>query len=603
VTKVLVVDDTPDMAKLMARAVESEGYEVSVAGDGQFALQMAKAERPDVVLLDVMMPRMGGIEVLRHLKEDIELRAIPVIMVTARSDDKHVIEGLDAGAHDYVAKPFKKEILAARVRSAVNMKQSRDQLVQLNEQLRAESLNRKRLEEQLRHDALHDALTGLANRSLLVAQLENAIKRSERRAGYLFALLFLDLDRFKQINDSLGHQVGDQLLIETANRLRACVRGTDTIARLGGDEFVALLDDVTDVTDAIRGAERILEELAKPIRLDGKEVFTAASIGIAVSSTGYERPEIILRDADTAMYRAKHEGKGCYRLFNAEMHALAKKALDLESDLRRAVQRREFLSFYQPIVSLRTGEITGFETLVRWKHPERGILPPSDFLKTAEDTGLILPMGWMLMREACHRLQEWRQEFPNSAALTMSVNMSPKQIVQPDVVQTVAEIAAECGIDPQSLVLEITEDTLIENADLVAARLSDLKDIGVRLAIDDFGTGYASLSCLHRFPFDILKIDRSFIGGQGELDGQWHIVQLTIDMAHHLNMVVVVEGVETDAQLARLQSMKCDYGQGFRFSSPEDHWGAETLLKYNAPLVQAANWGPEAPLAACLPSG
>jgi len=459
--------------------------------------------------------------------------------------------------------------------------------------------SRRRLVEQLRHDALHDALTGLPNRSLVVAQLDNAIKRGRRRTGYLFALLFLDLDRFKNINDSLGHRAGDQLLIETAGRLRECVRETDTVARLGGDEFVALLDGITDITDAIRGAERILKALERPIQLDGKEFFTAASIGIAVSSTGYDRPEDVLRDADMAMYRAKREGKACYRLFNSEMHAHARKALDLENDLRRAVERREFLNFYQPIVSLQTGEIVGFEALVRWMHPTRGIIPPSDFLKAAEDTGLILPIGWMLIRKACSRLHEWQREFPNAAALTMSINASPKQIAQPDVVQMITQIAHKCGIDTRNLILEVTEDTLIENADLLAARFSDLKDMGVRLAIDDFGTGYASLSYIHRFPFDILKIDRSFIGTQDDSNGQWHIVQSTIDMAHNLNMVVVAEGVETDMQRARLQTMQCDYVQGFLFAKPEDHRGAEAMLRSDVPPVQVANWTLEAPADAC----
>lgn len=599
-TKVLVVDDTPDMARLMARAMEAQGYEASVARDGRSALRMAAAERPDVVLLDVMMPEMSGIEVLRHLKEDAELRAIPVILVTANSEDADVVDGLDAGAQDYLTKPFRREILAARVRSAVHIKQSHDQLRRLNEQLQAEIGSRERLEGQLRHDALHDALTGLPNRALIAAQLDGAIARCRRRNDHLFALLFLDLDRFKNINDSLGHQAGDRLLIETGNRLRRCVRGTDTIARLGGDEFVALLDGITDITDAIRGAERIMKALEQPVRLDGKEFFTAASIGIAVSSTGYDRPEDVLRDADTAMYRAKHEGKACYRLFSPEMHARAKKSLRLEHDLRRAVERREFVDFYQPIISLQTGEIAGFEALVRWMHPERGVLAPSEFLKTAEDTGLILPIGWMMMREACSQLHQWQREFPNAPPLTMSVNVSPKQIVQPDLAPTIVRIAKECGIDVRNLVLELTEDTLIENADLLAARFSELKALGIRMAIDDFGTGYASLSYLRRFPFDILKIDRSFIGPEGDSNGQWHIVQSVIDLAHNLNMVVVTEGVETDSQRARLQTLRCDYMQGFLFSEPKDARGAAAMLESAAPLAQLANWTSEAPADACL---
>lgn len=594
-TKVLIVDDTPDMARLMARAVEAQGYEVSMANDGPSALQAAAAESPDVVLLDVMMPRMSGLEVLRHLKDDAELQTIPVILVTARSDDSDVVEGLDAGAHDYVAKPFKKEVLAARVRSAVHIKQGQDRLVQINEQLQAEIGNRKRLEEQLRHDALTDALTGLPNRSLIGAQLEHAIKRCRRRTGYLFALLFLDLDRFKNINDSLGHGAGDQVLIETAGRLRECVRDNDTIARLGGDEFVALLDGITDITDATRCAQRILKALEEPIRLGGKNFFTTASIGIASSTTGYDQPETVLRDADAAMYHAKRDGRARYRLFDAAMHAHAKTTLDLENDLRLAVQRNEFVNFYQRIVSLHTGRITGFEALVRWMHPTRGVLPPSDFLKSAEDTGLILPIGWSLMLEACRQLQQWQREFPSLAAPTMSINASPRQIVHPDLVPTIAKVATEYGIDTHDLVLEMTEDTLIENADLLAARFSDLKDLGIRMAIDDFGTGYASLSCLHRFPFDILKIDRSFIGGQDDTDGQWHIVQSIIDMAHNLNLSVVAEGVETDQQLTKLRAMKCDYAQGYLFCRPEDHCGAEAMLRTEASLVHGDAWAHETP--------
>ena len=445
--------------------------------------------------------------------------------------------------------------------------------------------DRRRMEERLRHGALHDTLTGLPNRALIVDRVENVIKRCGRREGYLFAVLFLDLDRFKNINDSLGHLAGDQLLIETSNRLRQCMRTTDLLARLGGDEFVVLVDDMEDETDALRVAERIHEALDRPFHIGGEELFTTASIGVTLSSSGYSQAEDMLRDADTAMYRAKDDGKACCRLFSAEMHAHAKKTLDLENDLRRAVEHGEFQNFYQPIFSLETGQAVGCEALMRWQHPQRGLIPPSDFLELMEDTGLILPVGWSLLREACCQLREWQQEFSEPEALTMSVNASPKQITQLGFVEKVRQIVGECGIDAQNLVLELTEDALIDDKKAVAATLSGLKEMGIRLAVDDFGTGYASLSYLHRFPFDTLKIDRSFVSPADNRDGHWQIVQSIIGLAHNLDMVVVAEGVETEEQQARLAALNCDRVQGYLFAHPMNDEEMLAFLTVHRPAL------------------
>ncbi len=427
---------------------------------------------------------------------------------------------------------------------------------------------RKQMEEQLRHDALHDALTELPNRTLFVERVDHAIRRSERRYDYLFAVMFLDLDRFKNINDSLGHLVGDKLLVETARRLERCIRASDTVARLGGDEFAVLVDDIQNVTDAARIAERIRGALARSFKVDDEEFYTGASVGVALSSTGYVRAEEILRDADTAMYEAKARGDVPYVLFNSKMHARAKAILSLENDLRRALERGEFRNVYQPIVSLETGRTVSFEALLRWQHPERGLLPPSEFLTVAEDSGLLLPIGWLMFREACRQLRQWREQTPGNDSLTVSVNFSPMQIIQHNVVDRICEILRETDIGPQGLVLEVTESAVIENARLAAATLSRLKDLGIRLSIDDFGTGYASLSYLQRFPFDTLKIDRSLVGGMHDDEGNWHITQTIVTLAHNLRMDVVAEGVEVDDQRTRLETLNCDYGQGYLFSRP-----------------------------------
>jgi diguanylate cyclase (GGDEF)-like protein/PAS domain S-box-containing protein len=441
---------------------------------------------------------------------------------------------------------------------------------------------RKQMEERLLHDAFHDALTGLPNRALFMDHLRLAVERARRpKKKYLFAVLFLDLDRFKIINDSLGHTVGDELLVATAARIQKCLRHLDTVARFGGDEFAVLLDGVEDVNDTIRVAQRLQREITTPINVGGHEVFTSVSIGIALSDTGYERPEEVLRDADTAMYRAKAAGKSRYEIFDTGMHSRAVALLRLETDLRRAVEREEFVVHYQPIVSLFDDSIQGFEALVRWRHPERGLVTPSEFIPVAEETGLIIPLGRWVLRESCRQMHQLQAASAAQRPLSLSVNLSGKQFMQLDLVGQVKEILRETGFDPRRLQLEITESSVIENTETVTEMLMQLRALGIRLSMDDFGTGYSSLSYLHRFPIHTLKIDRSFVSGG---DGENEIVRTIIMLARNMGMDIVAEGVETKEQLAYLKELRCEYGQGFLFSHPLD---LETACK----LLQSADTG------------
>jgi diguanylate cyclase (GGDEF)-like protein/PAS domain S-box-containing protein len=451
--------------------------------------------------------------------------------------------------------------------------------------------DRKLAEQQLHHDAFHDALTGLPNRALFMDHLKLAVARSRRNAQRHFAVLYLDLDRFKIINDSLGHTIGDQLLVGIADRLKKNLRPGDTVARLGGDEFTILIEDYTDEKEAVQVAERVQKELSTPFNLSGREVFTTVSMGIAPSSTGYERAEDILRDADTAMYRAKSLGKARYEVFDKAMHARAINLLQLETDLRRACERQEFLIHYQPIVALENFRLRGFEALVRWQHPERGFISPMDFIPVAEETGMIAYIGEFVLREACRQMQRWQKMFPLDHPLFISVNLSSKQFSQTTLIKDIANTLQETGVRPQSVKLEITESVVMENIETATEMLRQMRALGVQLAIDDFGTGYSSLSYLHRFPIDTLKIDRSFVTRMTENSENMEIVRTIIVLAQNLGMDVVAEGVETNEQLVQLQKLCCENGQGYYFSKPVDHVGAEKIIAETydalvAPLAQ-----------------
>jgi diguanylate cyclase (GGDEF)-like protein len=432
--------------------------------------------------------------------------------------------------------------------------------------------------EHFRHAAFHDALTGLPNRSLFTDHLRVALRRAHQHEKYLFAVVFLDLDRFKNINDSLGHPCGDELLKLVARRLEMCIRQTDMVARFGGDEFAILLDAIQDASDVVRVAEKVQHVISAPFKLASHETITTASIGVALSSSGYIEAEDIIRDADTAMYRAKDRGKARCEIFDTAMHTRAVTLLRLESDLRRALEKDELCVYYQPIVSLTSGELHGFEALVRWRHPERGIVSPSDFIPLAEETGLILPIGLRVLRDACLQLRKWQQSSLSNRDLIMSVNLSGKQLEQPDLIQRIEEVLDESQINPWHLKLEITETVVMENPELAAVTLAKLRSLGVRLSIDDFGTGYSSLSYLNRFPVDTLKIDRSFVTTMNAADENLQIVKTIVTLAGNLGMQVVAEGVETEEQLQQLRSLKCQYGQGYLFSTPLDVVDADLFI-------------------------
>jgi diguanylate cyclase (GGDEF)-like protein/PAS domain S-box-containing protein len=440
--------------------------------------------------------------------------------------------------------------------------------------------DRKMAEERLVHDVFHDALTGLPNRALFMDRLRLALERTRRRKDQVFSLLFLDLDSFKAINDNLGHVVGDQLLILVSRRLTACLRTTDTIARLGGDEFTILLEDLSDEREALRIVERLQKALERPCKLGPSDVVVTASIGITSSKLPYERADEMLRDADVAMYRAKSAGKACYQVFERDNIGPQDEG-NLAGDLHKAVERQQLVLHYQPIVSLETGKLCAYEALVRWNHPERGLISPSDFIPLAEETGAIIDIGNWVLREACLQLKQWQERFPLHSSLAVAVNLSSKQFMQADLIDRVIDILQSTELDPHTLKLEITESVVMENIGTSAILLQQLRALGLELAVDDFGTGYSNLSYLHRLPINSLKIDKSFVQGMVEKREGGEIVKTILTLARSLGIRVVAEGVETFEQLVELRRLHCHAGQGFLFSKPVDAAAAEGLLRFN----------------------
>lgn len=454
-----------------------------------------------------------------------------------------------------------------------------------------DTTDRKVAEQRLQHDALHDTLTALPNRALFMDRLNLAVERAKRREGYLFAVLFLDLDRFKDINDSLGHMVGDKLLVAVARMLEQNLRPTDTVARLGGDEFVILLEDINDIDDATYVADRIQKEVGICFTLDDRPVFISVSIGIVLSLTGYSRHEDVLRDADIAMYRAKANGKARYEIFDPAMRSRIMERISMEAELRRALENEELRVYYQPIVSLETSRVIGFEALVRWQHPTQGLLLPADFISLAEDTGLIIPLGLWVLRESCRQMREWQDHFPTHRDLTVSVNISGKQVAQAEFNDHVKRILAETGLEPRSLKLELTESAIVENIDMTIPMFNRLRELGVQIQIDDFGMGYSSLNYLSIFPINALKIGQSFISMMPDDESNRKIVNAIVMMTHGLGMGVIAEGVESKGQLDQLKELGCEYGQGYLISMPLDPGSVGPLLTkgFTGPLPPLVN--------------
>ncbi len=429
--------------------------------------------------------------------------------------------------------------------------------------------NLKEAERQISHQAFHDTLTNLPNRALFVEHLNMAIKRKKRRNDYHFAVLYLDIDRFKLVNDSLGHSVGDNLLIAFADRIQDSLRDIDTLARLGGDEFVILLEDIEEGNYASRVAERLQQELKRPFMVNGKEVFAPSSFGVVENTEDYEFPVDIIRDADSAMYHAKEKGRAQYKVFDKKLHEKALHLLQRETDLRKAIHKKEFETHYQPIVSLKSRSVVGFEALIRWNHPQLGLIYPGSFISIAEETGLIIPITRLIVEEACRDLKTWQERVKHLQKLTMSINISSKHFLQPGLLTDIKEVLAKIDLPPDHLKLEITETALMEDVEETVRLAHRMRDYGLQIVIDDFGTGYSSLSYLQRLPIDTLKVDRSFVSRiQNAPDGNRNIVEAIISLAHRLDMIVVAEGVETLEQYTILLDMQCQYGQGYLFSKP-----------------------------------
>jgi diguanylate cyclase (GGDEF)-like protein/PAS domain S-box-containing protein len=437
----------------------------------------------------------------------------------------------------------------------------------------------KRVERQLRHNATHDPLTGLPNRTFFIERLQKAIQYAKRRGEASYAVLFLDLDGFKVVNDSLGHAAGDQLLVEAAHRIKKCLRPWDTMSRHGGDEFTVLIDHMRGVEDAVDIAERIHKELEQPVQLGDHEVFINASIGIALGADFYQSTDEVLRDADTAMYKAKATGKAGYAIFDTRMHEVAKQRLRIETELRQALEREEFRAFYQPVVDLSSRKLMGFEALVRWQHPSRGLLRPGEFLAVAEDTGLILPIGWWMLREAATQLAAWQRKYPKSKHLSVAVNVSNSQFAHAELPQRVVAVLEQTGLPAASLHLEITESVFMENPRLAIERMRELRSLGVHLHLDDFGTGYSSLSYLSQLPLDVLKVDRSFVMDIVENKAHHSIAKTIVQLAKDLGISTIAEGIENADQAKALKKLGCPLAQGNLFATPLAAEAAEPLIE------------------------
>jgi diguanylate cyclase (GGDEF)-like protein/PAS domain S-box-containing protein len=684
--RVLIVDDNEMNRDMLARRLERKGYSVRVAENARCLRERIQKEPVDVLLLDVEMPEISGLDALQTLRQFYSAAELPIIMVTAKQQSEDIVKAFDLGANDYLTKPVDFSVALARIRTQVShfqvgralrvseerfalaAKGANDGLWDWNLQENfiyfsprwktmlgyqeteignrpEEWLDRIHVadRERVRHEIdahrkgmtphfeseiriehkdgsfrwvlsrglavrdasgnalrmagsqtditggkLADALTGLPNRLLFLDRLDRLFEHQKRDRNCLFAVMFLDLDGFKMINDSLGHAVGDQLLIGVANRLENCLRSGDTvariednftIARLGGDEFTILLDGIKEPGDAELVAKRLMKVLTSSFNVGGKEIFTSASIGIALSSIGYDNSEDILRDADTAMYRAKSLGKARYEVFDVDMRASVIARLQLETDLRNGLHREEFRNYYQPIVSIGSGRIVGFEALLRWQHPVRGLVQPAEFITVAEETGMIRELGWWSLREACRQTCAWNADRSGSSPLTISVNLSVKQLLQPNLATAIGDLLQDTGLAPGSLKLEITESAVMQDPAAAAEVLLQIKSLGVQLSIDDFGTGYSSLSYLHRFPLDTLKIDRSFTAQLDHGGDSMEIVRTILPMAKGLRLDVIAEGVENGEQLAILSNLQCEYAQGYYFSKPLTAVDAAALLE------------------------
>jgi predicted signal transduction protein with EAL and GGDEF domain len=581
---ILLADDDPVSCRILQRTLERSGFAVRCVADGREAADVLMGpDGPRMAIMNWVMPGQDGPSVCRQVRGCADVPYVYLILLTARDATGDVVLGLEAGADDYLIKPCNPHELKARIRAGERILELQDKLME---------------------EAQHDALTKLPNRGFFVKRLTESVRRTRERSGYQFTLLFVDVDRFKVINDSLGHMTGDEVMKGIAQRLVQAVRtenssprenphtrksrpANDVVARIGGDEFVILLDDFASLEDGVRVAERIQRVLQTPFRIDEQDIFVTASIGISTSGGEETDPEEILRGADSAMYRAKLQGKARYEVSEGNGRVAASQDFKLERDLRGALENKEFEVFYQPIVDLLDNHVVKFEALVRWRHPELGLVQPGAFIPVAEESGLIVPMGEWVMREACRQAQEWNLGLAVSDPVGICVNISPKQFGTENLVQRVREILAETGLEPHLLKLEVTENLTMKDAGRTTQIMHELSAVGASLSLDDFGTGYSSLSYLKRFPIRTLKIDRSFVADMERSKESCDIVQTVIALGHRLGLRVVAEGIETEAQRKLLKAFRCDMGQGYLFSRPVEAERAAAMLEGRSKHVSA----------------
>ncbi|MEG4839751.1 EAL domain-containing protein [Microcoleus sp. B9-D4] len=559
VPSVLIVDDEPDNFDVIETLLNDRHYQLHYAASGQEAIDSLNIFEPDVILLDVMMPGMDGIEVCQRIKAMPKWEALPIVMVTALTTKTELARCLTAGADDFISKPVNRLELTARVRSMLRIHRQYQQLVSFNARLEATVQQRT---AELQTMIFQDALTRLPSRTFLLQKLAEVLQAGESS----FAVVYLDCDRFKLVNGSFGYAIGNQLLIAITERLQHLLRPGDVLARMGEDEFCFLLHHIDDAIALEPFIQAILRGFDTSFVVADCELFMTACIGIALGSSVYQQPEEPLQDADTAMYKAKLRGKGCYQIFDRQMSLAMLNRLTLENDLQRALEHQDFVTYYQPIVNLQTQKIVGFEALVRWQHPDRDMVLPGEFIPCMEETGLIVPVGMLVLKQACQQLRAWHQR--GWTQLTMSVNLSVRQFTCPTLLADIDRVLAETAVNPAHLKLEITESAIVDNAQKAIALTEQLRSRQIQISIDDFGTGYSSLGYLHCFPVDNLKIDRSFVNQIQAGNRNYQVVKTIITLSNQLELSVIAEGIETTQQLQCLQQLGCEFGQGYLFFPP-----------------------------------
>ncbi|MEO1620144.1 MAG: EAL domain-containing protein [Cyanobacteria bacterium J06632_3] len=595
---ILIVDDQPHNLGLLSELLTLNTYKVRCAISGAMALKAIQAEPPDLILLDISMPEMDGYEVCRLLKQDVGHQDIPVIFLSALGETDNKVKAFEVGGADYVTKPFEPAEVLARIKNQLDLRFCQAEVSQLNAELemkveqrtaelKAEVVKRQVAQDRLLYLATHDSLTKLPNRAWLMQKVFDLLERQRQESNYRFGLIFLDLDRFKVINDSLGHMIGDQLLILVAQRIEKTIPTGAFVTRLGGDEFTLLVEDFSHEQALVNIFEIVKSNLQEPFVIGDMELFVDVSGGICSDSRSYQKPEHMLRDADAAMYRAKSERTG-YKLFESSMHRQIMAEFSLQTELAKTIKMfgnpgaepSALQPHYQPIISLVDGTVVGFEMLARWQHPEEGWISPGRFIPLAEKTGLIFPISQYLFKRACSQLLHWQQQSLVLPTARISVNLSAKHFMQDNLLEQIDQLLVDTQLPGDALKLEITEGSLITNEATAIDLLNALRSRGIALSIDDFGTGYSSLSYLYRFPVDTLKLDRSFICDieQPAARQRAEIVRTVIHMAHTLGMDVVAEGIETLQQAKLLKDMGCNLGQGYWFAKPQGAAEIEALL-------------------------